>query len=85
MIWQIEWRPRAESDLDALTPQVRRRALDAVNRLAETGYGDLRQLHGRGTPEWRLRVGDWRVILAFDYPQDTVVILRVLHRREAYR
>ena len=85
MRWQTEWRPRARSDLDDLTPQVRRRVLDAVSRLAETGYGNLRQLHGRGDPEWRLRVGDWRVILAFDYQKGTLAVMRVQHRREVYR
>jgi mRNA-degrading endonuclease RelE of RelBE toxin-antitoxin system len=32
---------------------------------------------------FRLRVGDWRVIFRRD--GDTMMILRVLHRREAYR
>lgn len=85
MRWRTEWRSRARSDLDALTPQVRRRVLDAVNRLAESGHGNLRQLHGRSDPEWRLRVGDWRVILTFDYPNNTFTVLRVQHRREVYR
>jgi len=31
----------------------------------------------------RLRVGDWRVILQLD--ENTVSVLRVRHRREAYR
>ena len=69
MSWRIDWRSRAQSDLAALTPPVRRRVLDAINRLAETGYGNVRQLQGRGDPECRLRVGDWRVILTFGYSQ----------------
>ncbi len=32
---------------------------------------------------FRLRVGDWRVI--FDIEQETIKVLRVRHRREAYR
>ena len=85
MRWRVVWRSRSRADLDALTPQVRRRALDAINRLSETGYGNLRQLHGSGDPEWRLRVGDWRVILTFDYPNSAFTVLRIQHRREVYR
>ena len=85
MRWEVEWRPRALSDLDALHPQVRRRALQAVARVAEGGRSNLRQLHGRGDPEWRLRVGDWRVILTFDHPNNTITVWRAQHRREVYR
>ena len=85
MSWRIDWRSRAQSDLAALTPPVRRRVLEAINRLAETGYGNVRQLQGRGDPEWRLRVGDWRVILTFDYPSNTFAVMRVQHRRDVYR
>jgi len=49
--------------------------LEAVN---------LRKL--KDSPErWRLRVGDWRVILHLDQEQEVLYVLRVSHRREAYR
>lgn len=35
------------------------------------------------TPSYRLRVGDWRVL--FEVGGGTVIIHRVLHRREVYR
>jgi len=35
--------------------------------------------------EYRLRVGDWRIFYDVDQESKTVVILRVMHRREAYR
>jgi mRNA-degrading endonuclease RelE of RelBE toxin-antitoxin system len=61
-----------------------RRVRQAILVLAETGYGDIVKLQGR-VSEWRLRVGDWRVILAFRDQGDTIEVVRVLHRREAYR
>lgn len=84
MIWRVQWRSRARADLSALTPAVQRRVLTAMARLAETNEGNVTKLHGRNA-EWRLRVGDWRVILTFDYPNSTIIVWRVLHRREAYR
>lgn len=83
-MWQVRWRNRAEDDLDALPRQVRQRVVTAIDRLAETGQGPVRKLQGQPA-EWRLRVGDWRIRFVFDYPNRTIEVLRVLHRREVYR
>ena len=85
MRWEVEWRRRALTDLAALEPQIRRRIEDAIERMAADGRRDsLQKLHGRND-EWRLRVGDWRVRLEFDHPNNIVTVLRVRHRREVYR
>ena len=68
--------------MDNLDSQVRERIVIALARFAETNQGDLSKLRGTQN-EWRLRVGNWRVRLKID--NDLVHILRVLHRREAYR
>jgi mRNA-degrading endonuclease RelE of RelBE toxin-antitoxin system len=47
-------------DLDRLDQQVARRVLRAIQRLVDTGQGDVIQLQAAGG-ERRLRVGDWRV------------------------
>jgi mRNA interferase RelE/StbE len=44
--------------------------------------GDIKRLTNF-TPEFRLRVGDWRVL--FEAEGDKVTIYRILHRRDAYR
>jgi mRNA interferase RelE/StbE len=43
---------------------------------------NLKKLRGGGA-YYRVRVGDYRVGIAFE--EDTVVFVRVLHRREVYR
>ena len=60
----------------------RERVLNAVDRFAASGVGDIRALGGPWHGRFRLRVGRWRVIFRQD---DGIVVLRVLHRREAYR
>ena len=35
--------------------------------------------------DWRLRVGDYRVLYEIDNKTKTVKIMRIKHRREAYR
>ena len=34
--------------------------------------------------EWRLRVGDWRVVYIIDDPAKLISITRIAHRREVY-
>jgi mRNA interferase RelE/StbE len=64
--WSVEFERRADKDLERLDPPIRERVFTALERLAndpQSGAG-LRKLAGR--PEWRLRVGDWRVIVELD-------------------
>ena len=84
MRWRLRWAPRAEADVAGLERQIRERVLVALERLADTGLGDVARLQGHDR-EWRLRVGDYRVRLTFDSRAQDIRVLRVLHRREAYR
>ncbi len=84
MIWQLAYSARAERDIEALDTPVARRIIQALERLAATHRGQMKQLRGTEN-ELRLRVGDWRVRLILDARRQTVYVLRVRHRREAYR
>ena len=81
---EVEWAPAATRDLRKLRQPTVQRVRQAVVTFAETGRGDLSKLRGRES-EWRLRVGDWRVLLTFPEWGNTLRVERVLHRREAYR
>jgi mRNA interferase RelE/StbE len=52
-----------------------------INRLADDLAGDVKRLTNF-SPEYRLRVGDWRVL--FNVDGDMVSIERVSHRSDAY-
>ena len=80
---QIEWTEVALADMAALDQGIARRVKRAVERLAGTGAGDVKRLQGIDPPEYRLRVGDYRV--RFYQNRDTIHVLRVRNRREAYR
>lgn len=84
MTWQVVLTDQARRDLRRLDHQAAARVVRALERLAQTSYGDLRHLHGQ-EQEWRLRVGDWRVRLCLESQTNTIRVFRVLHRREAYR
>jgi mRNA interferase RelE/StbE len=80
---EIEWSEESLDDLAALDKGTARRIKTAVERFAETGAGNVKKLQGIDPPEFRLRVGDFRV--RFYSEADTLRILRVRNRKDAYR
>ena len=80
---EIAWTGAALSDMACLDKGIARRLRQAVERFAEAGAGDVKRLQGIDPPEFRLRVGDYRV--RFHNDSETVTVLRVRNRREAYR
>jgi mRNA-degrading endonuclease RelE of RelBE toxin-antitoxin system len=83
--WDVTWTHEAFEGLNRLDNRLTDRVIDTVNRYAETGIGDVRRLRGRGEPEWRLRVGGWRVRFVYSYTDNDIVVKRVLPRGSAYR
>jgi len=81
LLYDVEFRPQAVEDLDSLSPEVARRILRKVERMCDGLVGDVKRLT-LFTPEYRLRVGDYRVLFAI--VDKRIVVYRVLHRREAY-
>ena len=79
---RILWTEPAKADVRRVDRTTAMRILGTLHRFAESGEGDVKALTGR--EEFRLRIGDYR--LSFVTPAaDTIQVLRVLHRREAYR
>jgi len=83
--WQVSWSERAIRDADRLDPQVRQRLLAALDRYAADEHGDVLRLEAVEPPEWRLRVGAWRIRFRRDPATKILLILRVLPRDKAYR
>ncbi len=82
MRYSLGFKPKALKDLDAIQPETARRIISKIGLLQEGLTGDVRRLTNF-TPEYRLRVGDYRVL--FEIEGDRIIIYRVRHRREAYR
>lgn len=83
--YSLEIKHSAQRELDALDNAVFARIDRKILALADnprppgckklTGYKD----------QWRVRVGDWRVIYLIDDEANLVTITRVAHRREVYK
>ncbi len=84
--WRLEIAPSARRDIKRLDRPVQARILAALDGLrSEPAQGDITRLTNIKPPEWRLRVGDWRVRFARDPDTRTIEILRVLPRGRVYR
>ena len=79
----IVWTSRAKAQLRAIDQQTALHILHTLGRLIALGEGDVKHLRGSGPPQYRLRVGDYRVL--FHYLDDGIQVAAVRHRREAYR
>ena len=75
----------ARKALDAIDKPDRRRILARVGLLADNphpaGAIMLKGRHG----DWRIRVGDYRVIYTVDHEILVVLVIDVAHRRDIYR
>ena len=81
MEYHIQFKPRAQKDLRALPPQAQERILARIEALKNNLTGDVKRLTNF-TPEYRLRVGDYRVL--FEIEGDIAIIYRIKHRSSAY-
>lgn len=84
-MYEILIERRAEKDLRRLAAEIFQRLIAAIQALADDPRPDgCKKLTGSEN-DWRIRVGDYRVLYEIDDKNQIVRILRVRHRREAYR
>ena len=81
MEYDLRFGNRALKDLRKLNRNVSKRIIDHTELLSNDLSGDVKKLTDY-SPQYRLRVGDFRVL--FDVQDHTILIQRILNRREAY-
>ena len=74
--------PKAVKDLKVFPKTQVQKIITAINGLEKDLVGDIKRLTNH-TPEYRLRVGNYRVL--FEVEDTRVIIYRVLDRKDAYR
>ena len=74
----------AEKELNGLPVKLIKRILGRLEALASNPRPPgCKKLVG-GDKEWRIRIGDWRVVYEIDDKAKTVDVTRIAHRREVY-
>ena len=82
MKYKIELKPKAEKDLKSLSSVYRAQVVEKLRWLEDDLRGDVKKLTNF-IPEYRMRSGDYRIL--FEVVKDTVIVYRILNRREVYR
>jgi mRNA interferase RelE/StbE len=80
--YSIEFKPRAIKDLKKLSKEDRQIIVAKIEMMQDNLAGDVKKLTNF-TPEYRLRVRDYRVLFELDQAQ--IVVYRVKHRRDVYK
>jgi mRNA interferase RelE/StbE len=80
---KLVWTDQAKSQLRSIDQTEALRILHILARYLATGEGDVKRLQDIEPPEFRLRAGDYRI--RFQDLGDSILVLAVKHRRDAYR
>jgi mRNA-degrading endonuclease RelE of RelBE toxin-antitoxin system len=80
---RIAWTASGRADVRVIDQLTAMRILHGLARFVATEEGSVKRLQDIDPPEYRLRVGDYRIRF-YDHG-DTIEILSVKHRSEAYR
>lgn len=81
MKYLVELKPKAIKDLKNIPKVDRTRIIEKLKLLEDNLHGDVKKLTNH-TPEYRMRVGDWRIL--FEVEKEKIIIYRIRHRRDAY-
>jgi mRNA interferase RelE/StbE len=81
--WEIIIAPETAKRLARIPNPERRRILTAIDALHSGLSGDIKPMKGR--EEWRLRIGDWRVLLDIKKEKKTIYVLSVGSRGDVYK
>jgi len=80
---KIVWLEQARAELRAIDRETALRLLQGLAHFTFTESGDIKRLQGYDPPQFRLRLGDYRI--RFRVSNDAIEILSVRNRKDAYR
>lgn len=75
----------AEKDLKRLSPRLFSQMVEKIRELAVDPHPQGSRKISGSSNDWRLRIGDYRVLYEINNRTRTVTIMRVKHRKDAYR
>lgn len=75
---------KAVKELKNLPKDIRDRILESLEEMKISPFiGDVRKI--RGEEAYRKRVGDYRIEFIIDLEDNTIAILRIVHRKRIYK
>jgi mRNA interferase RelE/StbE len=83
MAWQIEWSDEATRDIVNLERDTAERIIRKLDQVTEDPYRYFERIVG--SDEFKLRVGDYRVIVLLANNSKTIFIKKAGHRKNIYK
>ena len=80
-MYLVELMPKAVKDLKSFQKQETKKIVEKIKLLENGLIGDIKKLTNH-TPEYRLRVGNYRVL--FEIEDQKITVYRIKHRKDAY-
>lgn len=80
--WSIQWTEHAVRDLDRLDPPIARRIVGKLEHAAGDPGRYFRRL--AASDDYKLRIGDYRLLAILSYETRTIYVERVDHRSRVY-
>ena len=88
MSWTIEIKPTAETQYFRLDSKTRKRIQKALEEFEREEYPlfhrEVKPLTGQLKGDFRLRVGNWRLLFTPNKKEKTIYIFAILPRGDAY-
>ena len=81
-MYEIVFTKKAEKDFDSLEHGLKQRVVQVLERIRLCPKPFLKKL--AGTDSYRLRVGDYRVIIVLEEAKKELVVLKIGHRKKVY-
>jgi len=75
----------AEKDLNKLETSLFTQIATKIKELADNPHPQASKKIRGSKNDWRLRIGNYRILYEIDNRTKTIKIMRVKHRREVYR
>ena len=83
--YEIRWKSSAARDLHSIDPQQVQRIIRAIESLVDNPFPSQHRKIRGSVRDYRIRIGDYRVICQVHTRPRVVIIYHIRHRRHAYR
>jgi mRNA interferase RelE/StbE len=84
-MYEVVLERAAERDLRRFSLEMFQRVIDHIKAFAETPRAAGCHKITGSKSDWRIRVGNYRIIYEIDEKGKAIRVMRIRHRREAYR
>jgi mRNA interferase RelE/StbE len=84
-VYEILLEQAAEKDLKKLPAHIFKRIIPKIKELAKSPKPQRSRRIIGSKNDWRIRVGEYRIVYEIDTRAKTIRVMRIRHRKDVYR